>query len=796
MIRNYFKIAFRTIRKNGVTTAINVIGLTAGLTCCLLMILYMQHELSYDRFHKNSDRIVRVIMEYGGTNGNAAKGNFTSTRVWPAFQRNFSEVESGVRMEGFTGLVKVGDQVYTEPKFLIADSTFFSVFSFPLLQGNPQTVLQAPHSVVISAPAAKKYFGDENPVGKIIQVGSRQENFTVTGLAVETPANSQIRFDFIASYSTWGPLQEETYFNANSTTYLLLKDAASIQTLQSKIPAFMKEEVKTGYDPGTFINFELEPLTKVHLYSPYDGFEPNGNIYYVYSIGLIALLILLIACFTYINLSTARSMNRAKEIGVRKVSGAMKSQVFWQFISESLLLVLISLGLSVVFAAAVIPYFNELTGKTFSLHGLLTLPVLLASLLMAVVIAFFAGSYPAVLLARLQPVAVLKGSFRSAEKGKLLRKSLIVFQFTVSVFLIVATLIVQDQLNFIQHKKLGFEKEHVLAIPIDQRINEKSDLFKTSFAQYRGVKGVSKSIGSPVQIVGGYTLKSNLTGAGMNVKACPVDEDYIRVNGMEILGGLDFTKQDVKDVSFPYDSLNRYHFILNETAVKALGWTSATAVGKTVYLGDQRPGIVKAVVKDFHFASLHSSIEPLVLFPGAYGDRLLLKIEGNDIPGTLQFLEKEWKKLAPHRPFEYTFLDQEFDRLYETEKRTSNVFGLFSVLAILLACLGLFGLSVFASKLRTKEIGVRKVLGATINGLVFLLARDFLLLVALAIVIATPLAVWVMHHWLQDFAYRVPITLMMFVLPALLALTIAFLTVSFQAVQTALTNPVKSLRTE
>ena len=491
MIKNYLKIAWRSLWKNKTSSLINIAGLATGLTCCLLMVLYMQHELNYDKFQQKGDRIARVIMEYSFNGSPVTKGNFTSTKVLPSFKRNFPEVESGVRMSDPDRLVKYDDKIFMEKRFLYADSTFFQVFSFPLVKGDPAQVLKSPNMVVLSQSTAKKYFGDENPVGKILQINSSQDIYTVTGVAEDSPSESQIKFDFIASFSSLGATQEETYFNANYTTYLLLKNKEAISSLQGKIGSFMKKEMSA--DPGAYVNYEFEPYTRIHLYSPYDGFEANSNITYIYIIAGIALLVLVIACFTYINLSTARSMERAKEVGIRKVSGAFRLQIFWQFISESFLLTSIALALSFVLIALVLPAFNQLADKQLQVADMSRTSVLVAATLITVTIALLAGSYPALILSKFQPVKVLKGAFKNTSSGVWLRRSLIVFQFVISVFLVAATIIIKGQMNYIQNKKLGYERDHVIVMNIDQKIIDKIDLFKTELKDRSEYFGCFKS---------------------------------------------------------------------------------------------------------------------------------------------------------------------------------------------------------------------------------------------------------------------------------------------------------------
>jgi putative ABC transport system permease protein len=796
MIKNYLKIAWRSLWKNKTSSLINIAGLSVGLTCCLLMVLYMQHELSYDKFQKKGERIVRVIMEYSFSGSPVTRGNFTSTKVFPSFKQNFAEVEDGVRMYNPYKLVKYGDKIFNEKKFVYADSTFFNLFSFKLLKGNPSQVLKEPSTVVLSQATAIKYFGKDDPVGKVLEIGSKQEKYTVTGVSEDCPSNSQIKYDFLASFSSFGPAQQETYFNANYTTYLLLKDKQSIASLQAKIGPFMKREMAN--EKGTIVSYLLEPFTRIHLYSPYDGFEPNSNINYIYIIAGIALLVLVIACFTYINLSTARSLERAKEVGIRKVSGAIRSQVFWQFITESLILTTIALLLSMVLIALVLPAFNSLASKNLLFSDIAQTSVVFAAVAIVGAIALLAGSYPALILSKFQPVKVLKGSFKNTSTGAWLRKSLIVFQFTISVFLVAATIIIKGQMDYIQTKKLGYNRDHVIVFDIDQKINDKMELFKTELKNNPDISVVSRANSSPVAIAGGYSMHSAdmVEGHEMNTRGNPVDEDYVKVNGLEIIAGNDFSRQDVFDATQEGDTKKYFHFIINESAAKALGWTPKDAVGKKLSLGDDRPGVIKAVVKDFHFASLRNPIEPLVLFPDNWGNTVMVKVSGNHIPQTIAFLQKKCREFAPNRPFEYRFMDDDFQKLYDSETRTTRVFNLFSAIAILLACIGLFGLSSYTAKQRLKEIGVRKVLGASVANIAMLLSGSFVKLVLIAFVIASPLAWLVMHKWLQDFAYRININAWMLVLSGIIAIAIALITVSFQAIRAAVANPVKNLRTE
>ncbi len=796
MFKNHFKVILRNFIKNKTFSSINIAGLSIGLTSCLLITLYIQHELSYDNFEKNGDRVARVIMEYSFEGSNAVnKGNFTSVRVAPVFQKTFPEVESAVKMMRTQRIVEYNNKPLNEKRFMYADPTFFDIFSFKLLQGNPRTALSAPHDVIVTTSTAKRYFGDENAIGKTLHLINDSNLYRVTGIMQDCPANSQIKFDFLASFSSLGitPDYEETYWDANYTTFLLLSNKSSISSLQRKLPAFMKKEMAGQH---ATVNFYLEPFNKIHLYSEFDSFEPNTSITYIYILAAVALLILIIASFTYINLSTARSVERAKEVGVRKVIGAEKKQIFWQFIGESAAVCFISVVLAIMAAIVILPGFNQLTNERLQVSSVVSLPFLSVALLIVIVIIFAAGSYPAVILSGFQPVKVLKGALKNTSSGKWLRKSLIVFQFVISVFLIISTFIIQQQLYFIQHKKLGYDREHVLVLPIGNKMPGNLNLIKQEFKSNIDVLSVSNCVRSPVEGGGGYNMRSAVMpeNSQIAVTANPVDEDFINTVGLQLIAGTSFTPQDIKDVSVDSQSQKVYHFILNESAAKQLGWAPQEAVGKKMFLDPSRPGYVKGVVKDFNFESLHSAIKPFVLFTELRSGELLVKLNGEHLSQTISFLESRWKKIFPDRPFEYRFLDEDYNNLYAAELRLGKIMSLFSTIAIVLACIGLFGLSAYAVQQRTKEIGVRKVLGASVSNIAAILSGDFIKLSALAIVIAFPIAWWAMHNWLQNYQYRISIRWWVFIITGMATLLIALLTVSFQAIKAAIANPVKSLR--
>ncbi|MEP6727558.1 MAG: ABC transporter permease, partial [Bacteroidota bacterium] len=783
MLKNYFKTAFRNFWKNKTSSAINIFGLTIGMTSCLLIALYIRHETSYDDFQQKSNRIARVIMAYKFDGGDDfKKGNFTSVRVAPVFKKTFPEVEDAVRMFNSERVVSYNNKLFSEKGFMYADPSFFNLFSFTLLQGERAQALSATHMVLLTESTANKYFSNEpggyrNSIGKALRVGNDSIPYKITGIIQDCPTNSQIKYDFLASFSSMGidPENETTYWNANYTTYLLLRNNAAIAQLQPKIPAFMKKEM-TGQ--GAAVNFELEPFTGIHLHSSYAGFEPNNSITYVYIMGAVSLLILVIVCFTYINLSTARSMERAKEVGVRKVIGAGKKQLFWQFIGESVIFCLMAVVLSIIIAVCALPWFNQLSEKQLQVHTLFSLPFILISLLVAAVVSVLAGSYPALILTGFQPVKVLKGAFKNSGQAQWLRKSLIVFQFTISIFLIVSTVIIQKQLYYIQHKKLGYDRDHVIVLPMDGKIFANLSLVKQQFKSNRDIISVSGCATTPVNIMSGYNMRSSMMPENQQlaVTANPVDEEYLSATGLQLIAGRNFTEQDIKKVQTEGEGKQEFQFILNESAAKELGWSASEAIGKKMFLDASRPGYVKGVIKDFHFESLHNAIRPLVLFPLDWGRTMMVKMSGHNLPATISFLETKWKAIAPHRPFEYHFMDEDYNKLYSSELRLGKVMNLFAAIAIILACLGLFGLSSYATQQRSKEIGVRKILGASFFNLWILLSKNFVVLVIVSFLIAAPAAYYTMHSWLLNYEYRTGLPWWIFAAAGFGALTITLLT--------------------
>jgi len=796
MFKNYLKVALRGLWKNKFSSIINVFGLSIGLSSCLLIGLYIKHELSYDQFQQKGDRIARVIMEYKFDGAGESKaGNFTSTKVGPRFKSVFPEVENVIRMQASNRPMLYKDKFFNEQGIVYADQSFFDMFSFKWIEGDQKKALAEPNTIVFSQTSAKKYFGDENPVGKMIKVGSDSGLYKVTGVIADCPSNSQIKFNFLASFSTLRA-EEDTYWDANYTTYLLLKDPSDIRTLQAKLPAFMKKEMQ---GQGATINYYLEPFKWIHLHSEYDGFEPNNSISYIYIIAIVGVLILVIACFTYINLSTARSIERAKEVSVRKVVGAGKDQLFWQFIGESALLCLLAVVLSYLIAIVSLPYFNELTQRTLEVSTMFSLQFIGSVLLVIILVTLAAGSYPALIISGFDPIKGLKGSFKNTGSGRVLRNSLIVFQFVISVFLIASTFIMQNQLYFIQHKKLGYDRDHVLVLPMNQAVLDKLALIKQEFKVDPSVSNVARCNWEPVNIVGGYNMRSAMMpdNSQLAVNADPVDEDYIPTMGIQIIAGGNLRQQDIRDVSHDKREQNTYHFILNEAAAKALGWNNPQdAIGKKMFLDASRPGYVRGVIKDFNFQSMHYAIKPLVLFPEIRGRNLLVKINGRDIPKTIAFIRSKWASLVPSIPFTYRFLDDDYNRLYGAELRLGTVMDTFSAIAIVLACLGLFGLSSYSIQRRMKEVTIRKILGASVSNLTFVLSKNFIRLSLVAIAVALPVTWYAMHKWLQGFNYRIDMQWWMFAVAGCAIVLVVFITVSFQSIKAAFANPVKNLRME
>ena len=804
MFRNYLKTAFRNLGKNKLYSGINIIGLTIGLAACLLIGVFINHELSYDKFNTNADRIVRVTMEYK----NAETVNTTATtgtKVGPQFQRTFPSVEDYARTFINQGIIKYGEKVFDEQHILFADQPFFKIFSFKLVDGNAATALDAPDKIVLTKSMATKYFGNDadsygDAMNKTITAFGKE--FIVSAICEDAPQNSQIKFDFVTQFFNLGNYtRAEKWWEANWITYLLVRDKKDIPQLQQQISIYMRtKEVRTEarLEGNDYLTYHLEPLKTVHLRSSLAGFEPNGNMTYIYMFGVIALMILIIASANYTNLATAQSTGRGNEIGMRKVLGASKKQVFLQFIGESTIITFLTAALALTLGVLLIPYFNNITGKEFTSEVLLQPVPIISLALFAIVVSFLAGFYPAMVLSGTKVLSVLKKGFRITGGSGTLRKSLVVIQFSISVFLIIYTAIILQQMNFMQTKNLGYDKEHIAVLPIGGKMLNNFQSIKDAITQVPGVEAVTAAYETPefVEWGDGIIVTDENGKKEISLNAMPVDLDFTKTMKMQLLAGRDFQQSDFAMMDTSNNGENfRVPYIINESLLKKIDWTPEQAVGKIINKGVEGP--VVGVIKDFNFSSLREPIGPMLIFLGrGYSRAFMARINGNDVQGTLGRLEMMWKQRIPDRPFTYHFLDEDYNKLYVGEQRSSTLFTVAATLAILLACLGLFGLAAFTTAQRTKEIGIRKVLGANITSITMLIARNFLVMIGIAILIAIPVAWYAGNQWLQDFAFRIPVQGWVFIAASVATILIALATVGFHSVRSALMNPVKSLRTE
>ena len=815
MLKNYLTIAWRNLTRNRNYAIINILGLAIGLACFMLIMLYVKGELGYDNFHPEGDDIYRMALErkYPGRSRHYA---IIPAGYSEVVDKEYAEVERTCRLFFFQNnqtVLKIDDQLYEEDKVMWADSNFFKMFGIPLLKGDEETVLTKPQSVVLSESLAQKLFGDKNPVGEIFNVPPNPNDFQVTGVCGDVPNTSHLQFNMLVSSSTLGFIQQPNYLNFSAYTYLKLNPKADPVALEKKLPdlvvKYASSQVLTQFGvnyeeyqkQGNGYRYFLQPLTDIYLDSNLEAeMKPAGSRQRVSFFLVIAFLILLIACINFMNLATARSAGRAREVGIRKTLGSDRKQIAGQFLMEAVVISLIAAVLAYALDWIALPSFNGLTGKSFSMTDLLSPIFLLILLAAAGVAGLLSGVYPAISLSGFKPMDVLRGKFMQGTKGAGLRNSLVVFQFGISVFLIISTILVYKQLEFTQDKELGFDKDSLVTLQNAGGMTaQQGETFKNEVAKLPGVAAVSGCSNQPGDAYFGMSFQPQgaeemTTGSGL-----VVDEGYVECMKMEIVSGRSFSKE--------FSDSNSV--VINESAAREMGLTDP--IGKTVVSNDQflnfqdgtqRQYTVVGVVKDFHFQSLHHVISPLFLVhnqrgfnPGVDG-LVTVRMGAGDVLPTLQQIEDLWKQFLPEQPFNYAFLDRRWANLYEQEMTTRKVFGLFSLLAIFIACLGLLALAAFTAERRTKEIGIRKVLGATTGGIIGLLSKDFLKLVAIALVIASPIAWYAMNEWLQDFHYRIDIEWWVFVLAGVVAILIAFLTVSFQSAKAAMMNPVKSIRTE
>lgn len=800
MLKNYIKIAFRNLLKNRLFSSINIAGVTLGMACFLLLTLYVKDELSYDRHHVNADRIYRVSRTFLSKDGTTSlRLGHLAPPFGPLIKEDFPEVEQAVRLLESGALISYGEHTFSEENVFAADQNLFRVFTFDVLAGNPENALKDPFSILFSRPMAEKYFGKENPIGKVVRLDN-ELNYTVTGVFEPLPAQSHFHPAFLISFSTlndprvYGAEALRTNWGNNSfSTFLLVSKNADPQKIVSAFPAFQNRHIYPTASHDSVL--DLMKLTDIHLYSHLDSeIDANGDIQYVYLFSAVALFILLIACINYMNLATAKSATRAKEVGMRKAVGAARWQLVNQFLSESLILVSVSVLLALGVVVLCLPVLNSFVQKQLVIKSLLDSGFLVILICVTLFTALLAGSYPAFYLTSFQPAGILKGTLVSALRNRRLRQGLVIAQFAIAVALMISTAIVYLQMKYVRNFNLGYSKDQVIVMRMADDSSTRFESIREQLKENSAITAVGRSSRIPsgrlLDSWEAYVAKGDsMAPAQIVIKSLSVDDEFIPAYKIEMAAGRNFSKE------YPTDQTSG--FILNETATRLLGWKNPElAIGSRFGYGAIRGHII-GVTKDYHFESLHQKIVPVVLFnqPGRK-HQVSIHVSGNNLRKALDHLETVWKERFPEKPFEYEFLDQRFGRLYKMEETQQALFSLFAGIAILISCMGLLGLSMFMAEIRTKEIGVRKVLGASVVSLVALLSGDFLKLVLIAIAIASPVAWYGMKAWLQDFAYHTEIDVWVFVAAGLVSLVIALLTISGQSIRAALMNPVNSLRSE
>jgi putative ABC transport system permease protein len=806
MLHNYIKTAWRSLRKNKTFSAINIIGLSIGVACSLLIALYVLDELSYDRFNTQASRIYRIDeqVRFGDFNYNGAE---TPPLMGPTFARDFKTIEHYTRFKTNPGVtIRKGNESFSEDRAVYADSSLFDVFSLDMIAGDKTTALKDPHSVVITETLAKKYFNSLDVVGKTLTLYD-SSNYKITGVIKDIPRQSHFNFDLFMPMCELENIRQDTWITYNFQTYLVLRPGTDAKTFQKQLNAAFERYqapqinsqlhlTKEAFEKaGSYIRCSLTPLTDIHLYSHLqDELGTNGSIRYVYIFSAIAIFILLIACINFMNLSTASSANRAREVGVRKVLGGLKNSLIAQFLTESFVACLLSFVIAMALSALLLPLFNQLADKDIHVSLLLRPSILSGIAALLVAVSLVSGSYPAFFLASFRPIKVLKGNLSTGFKNSALRNTLVVIQFTVSVVLMVGTLVIYKQLQYIRSKDLGFNKEQVLIMHNTAVLQNNTKAFTNELLQMPGVKNVTSSGFLPVKgnrTEQGFITEPHFDGKNFTLmEDWPVDDRYVPTFQMQLTNGRNFS---------PLHPTDSTAVIINEAAAKM--YHGKDPVEKPLYMLTDLTGSIATyhvigVIKDFNFSTLHDQVKPLVLSLQQNNESMAVRIATNDIPGLLEQIRSKWKSMTAAQPFSYNFLDEEFNKQYSADQRMGSLFLVFSILAIVIACLGLFGLVTFAAQQRVKEIGIRKVLGAAVSNIFILLSKDLVKLLVLSIAIASPIAWWAMNKWLQDFAYRTSIGWWMFAAVGGICLLIAIFTISFQAIKAAVANPVKSLRSE
>lgn len=809
MIRNYIKTAIRSLRKNKGFTTINILGLALGLATCLLIVLYVADELSYDRYNDKAGRIYRVNEDLK-LGDNSVKYAVCMAPLAKTLTAEYPYVENATRIKNAgTSHVKKGILNISENRIAFADPSLFDVFTLPMINGNPASALVEPNSVVITETTSKKYFNSTNVVGKTLLFNDNTL-CKVTGVIKDVPQQSHFNFDFFISMSSFPDSRSTEWLRSDYNTYVLLKDKSYAKQLEASFPALlekfsgpqMKSELKMSIAEfekrGSFFRLNLIPLTDIHLKSSISGeLGSNGTKQYIYIFLLIAVFILLIACVNFMNLSTARSSNRAREVGVRKVLGSARKHLIAQFLTESVLVTVIATVLAFVVALFLLPLFNQLSGKALAINAASLSWIVPSLLFVALFVGILSGSYPAFYLSAFQPVDVLKGKLATGFKGGRLRSFFVVFQFSISILLIIGTLVIYNQLNYIQTKNLGYNRNQVLVIKNVFELNNQAKLFKQKVKEIPGVINATMTGFLPTS--GFKSTSIYYRDATLNEKTSmfpqswQVDEDYVPTLDMKMAAGRNFSKD------MPTDSAG---VVINQAAAKFLGFKDPVnsiiyrSMGSQHDMAHMKQYRILGVVKDFNFNSLHENITPVILTLADDNGGLSIRVNTDNLTSLLAQITSVWKELNPNVQVNYSFMDQDFDATYRTEQRTGQLFIIFTTLAIVIACLGLFGLAAYAAEQRTKEIGIRKVLGASVTAIAGMLSVDFVKLVGISILIASPMAWYLMNKWLQDFAYRISIQWWMLVVAGVAALLIAIITVSFQSIKAAIANPVDSLKNE
>jgi predicted permease len=785
MLYNYLIITLRGLRKSKAFSLINLLGLAVGMATSILILLWVQDELSFDNFHPHGDHVYRVVAAWQ-TNNETQEYAATPAPLAAVLKGEILEIRDVVRLgEGGQMLLTYRDKHFDETGALYADPALLRMFGFPLVKGDPNSALRDPHSVVLTQTLAQKYFPNEEAVGKRIRVNNGAD-FTVTGVMRDVPANSHLRFSFVVPFELMkesNATLDNNWMDYNYTTYVQLHPGTPAAGVDGKLAAVFRRR-----NPDTQGRFYLEPMRRIYLYSKVPGDNArHGDAQSVYIFSAVAVFILLIASINYMNLATARSARRAKEVGLRKVAGANRGQLIGQFLGESVLLACVALGLALVLVWALLPVYSDITEKVLSMNMLLG-NTLLALLAIAVCTGLVAGSYPALMLSAFQPVRVLKGTLSAGRGGAAFRRGLVVVQFTLSILLIFSTLVIYRQMQYVQTKNLGFEKENILTFVLRGDLNRKYETVRGELLRQPGVVAVtsaSQDLTNVNSSTGGGDWEGKPAESRLILNQLSVDRDFTDAFNLRMVAGRGFSRQYATDSAA---------FILNEEAVRQMGLQSP--VGKR-FSAHNVTGTIVGVAEDFHFKSLHEPIEPMVLFVSPnWRGQAYVKIKPGYEAAAVAACEKVWKTFNPSYPFAYRFLDENFDRMYRAEQRAGRLFRYFAGIAIFIACLGLFGLAAYTAEQRVREIGIRKVLGASVSSLVTLLSREFVVLVIISFALAVPLGWYLMNGWLSDFAYRIRLSWWLFAVAGGLAAVIALLTVSFQSIKAALADPVHSLKSE